>query len=314
MRLVIVIPCYNEEEVIGNTNEILRCVLEKLLNINVVEEASIIYVDDGSSDKTWECIECFCGVNDKCVKTYGIKLANNVGRQNALMAGIENAYNNGYDAIITIDADLQDDVHCIKTMVELAKSGKEIIYGVRRKRVSDTYFKRYSAQMFYSFMRLLGCDIVYNHADFRLMTRNAVKALLAYPERNLFLRCLVKDIGLPFGYVHYDRKERKSGKTKYPLWSMVNFAIEGITSFSIRPLRIISVVGGICIFISVILIIYGLHSFIVGNALPGWTSLIVSLWFIGGIIILTMGVIGEYIGKIYKEVKNRPRYFVEKLI
>lgn len=314
MRLAIVLPCYNEEAVIETTNESLRGVLVDLLYYNDVEETSIIYVDDGSSDKTWNLIEGCCRVNDDTIKTHGIKLANNVGHQNALMAGVENAYQNGYDAIITIDADLQDDIQCIKNMVEMAKSGDDIVYGVRRKRESDTFFKRNSAQMFYSFMRLLGCDIVYNHADYRLMTRKAVKALLMYPERNMFLRCIVKNIGLPSGYVQYDRKDRKAGKTKYPLWSMINFAIEGITSFSIRPLRIISVVGVICIFISVILIIYGLHAFIVGNAIPGWTSIIVSLWFIGGIIIISMGVIGEYIGKIYKEVKNRPRYFVEKII
>ena len=281
MKLAIVLPCYNEEEVIDYSNEILCGVILNLLQNRIVEDVSIVYVDDGSCDKTWERIESLSAQRHINPKITGIKLAKNVGHQNALMAGVKSAYLDGYDAIITIDADLQDDVSCIRNMVELAKQGN---------------------------------DIVFNHADFRLMTRKAVEALMSYSERNLFLRGLVKDIGLPSGYVLYDRKERKAGKSKYPLLSMINFALEGITSFSIRPLRIISFVGVVCIFISVILILYGLYSFIVGKALPGWTSIIVSLWFIGGIIILTMGVIGEYIGKIYKEVKNRPRYFIEKKI
>ena len=314
MKLAIVLPCYNEEEVIDYSNEILCGVILNLLQNRIVEDVSIVYVDDGSCDKTWERIESLSAQRHINPKITGIKLAKNVGHQNALMAGIKSAYLDGYDAIITIDADLQDDVSCIRNMVELAKQGNDIVYGVRKDRGTDTFFKRYSAQRFYKLMRSLGCDIVFNHADFRLMTRKAVEALMSYSERNLFLRGLVKDIGLPSGYVLYDRKERKAGKSKYPLLSMINFALEGITSFSIRPLRIISFVGVVCIFISVILILYGLYSFIVGKALPGWTSIIVSLWFIGGIIILTMGVIGEYIGKIYKEVKNRPRYFIEKKI
>ena len=240
-----------------------------------------------------------------------MKLAHNVGHQHALWAGLEWASAHA-DAAVSIDADLQDDVEAIGTMVDYYNKGIDIVYGVRRERKTDTFFKKHTALAFYRLMRGLGGDIVYNHADFRLMSRRTLQALVSFPERNLFLRGMVSSLGFPSALVYYDRKERFAGESKYPLKKMISFALDGITSFSVRPLRYITYLGLFFMLIAILAIFYGLCSYAEGSALPGWTSLLVSVWFIGGAILLACGIIGEYVGKIYKEVKQRPRYFIEQ--
>lgn len=308
-RLTLVIPCYNEEEVLIETTHQLSAVLNEMQEQEIIQSGTILYVDDGSRDRTWQLIREL-QLQYPAVK--GIKLAHNVGHQNALWAGLEQVAQNGSaDAVISIDADLQDDIHTIPEMVKCFNQGTDIVYGVRKERKTDTLFKRHSAQLFYRLMTTMGGDIVYNHADFRLMSLRALRALMAYPERNLFLRGIVKGIGFPSAVVYYDRKERFAGESKYPLSKMLNFALDGITSFSVKPLRLITTFGILFMVASLGIILYGLYQFLQGHVIPGWTSLMVSLWFIGGAILTALGIIGEYIGKIYKEVKRRPRYFIE---
>ena len=215
--------------------------------------------------------------------------------------------------MVSIDADLQDNVDCIREMVDYFNKGIDIVYGVRRERRTDSFFKKTTAQLFYRLMSNLGGEIVYNHADFRLMSRRAVEALMSYPERNLFLRGMVCSMGYPSAVVYYDREKRFAGESKYPFSKMLSFAVDGITSFSVRPLRYIVLLGLLFILISIVAIIYGFLSYLEGDTIPGWTSLLVSIWFIGGMVTTAIGIIGEYVGKIYKEVKRRPRYFVEKV-
>lgn len=267
----------------------------------------ILYVDDGSKDATWSLIQQYAKEN---AYVEGLKLAHNVGHQHALWAGLEWASVHA-DACVSIDADLQDDVEAIGTMVDYYNKGIDIVFGVRRERKTDTFFKRTTAQGFYRLMRGLGGDIVYNHADFRLMSRRTLQALVSYPERNLFLRGMVSSLGYPTAMVYYDRKERFAGESKYPLKKMISFALDGITSFSVRPLRYITYLGLFFMLIAMFAIVYGLCSY-AEEIRFGWTSLLVSVWFIGGAILLACGIIGEYVGKIYKEVKQRPRYFVEQ--
>lgn len=309
MQIAIVVPCYNEEPVLSVTNEVLLSVCEKLKAVQAVD-TRILYVDDGSSDSTWDLIETYSQKN-RCVG--GLKLAHNVGHQRALWAGLDWAAHHA-DAAISIDADLQDDVEAIYEMVQRFLEGKDIVYGVRHARKTDTWFKRTTAQTFYKMMRGLGGDVLYNHADFRLMSRRALEALLEYSERNLFLRGIVRTLGFQTAIVLYDRKERQAGVSKYPLGKMLSFAVDGITSFSVRPLRYITYLGLIFMFISLAAIIYAIVVYAEGRTIQGWTSLLVSLWFIGGAILVALGVIGEYVGKIYSEVKRRPRYIVEKTI
>ena len=308
MKLAIVVPCYNEEEVLTETTTQLSHVLDTLKDGKLVDEGVILYVDDGSKDRTWELVEAFAREN---LYVAGIKLAHNVGHQQALWAGLEWAATHA-DASVSIDADLQDDVNVIGEMVAYYAKGIDIVFGVRRERKTDTFFKRTTAQGFYRLMRGLGGDIVYNHADFRLMSRRALQALVSFPERNLFLRGMVSSLGFPSAMVYYNRKERFAGESKYPFRKMLSFAIDGITSFSVRPIRYIAYLGMLFMLIAVAAIIYGLCSYADGQTIPGWTSLIVSVWFIGGAILLACGIIGEYVGKIYKEVKRRPRYIIEK--
>jgi glycosyltransferase involved in cell wall biosynthesis len=244
----------------------------------------------------------------------GLKLAHNVGHQQALWAGLEWAANASFDAVVSIDADLQDDVQAIVEMTERFNEGTDIVYGVRKERKTDTFFKKHTAQAFYKLMQTMGGDVVYNHADFRLMSKRALQALVAHPERNLFLRGIVRSLGYPSDFVYYDRHERFAGESKYPLSKMLNFAIDGITSFSVKPLRLITTFGLLFMFVAIVIIGYALYEHLIGHTIVGWTSLLVSLWFIGGAILTAIGVIGEYIGKIYKEVKRRPRYFIEKQI
>lgn len=309
MKLAIVVPCYNEASVIRETTKQLSAVCEKVLREGQVDEAFVLYVDDGSQDATWAIIEelsATCSVK-------GLKLAHNAGHQNALWAGLEWAAEH-VDVAISIDADLQDDVTVIPQMVEQYLAGNEIVYAVRKERSTDTWFKKHSALFFYNLINNLGGDVVYNHADFRLMSRKALVALMHFPERNLFLRGMVRKLGFCHTMVYYDRRERFAGESKYPLRKMLSFALDGITSFSVRPLRFIVLLGLLFMLIALGAIVWGLFSYADGRALPGWTSLMVSMWFIGGAILTAMGVIGEYVGKIYNEVKRRPRYIIEKFV
>ena len=308
-KLIIIVPCYNEEEVLHETTRQLLAVLADMRDAGSIAQGNILYVDDGSRDKTWQIIEELAKDNND-IK--GLKLAHNAGHQQALWAGLEWASTQDYDATVSIDADLQDDVEAIKEMTVLFNQGKEVVYGVRKERKTDTFFKKHTAQMFYKLMSIMGCEVVYNHADFRLMGKRALQSLMTHPERNLFLRGMVCSLGYPSDSVYYDRKERFAGESKYPLSKMLNFALDGITSFSVKPLRIITTFGLIFIMIAIFMICYALYSFVAGSVIPGWTSLLISMWFIGGAILTAIGVIGEYIGKIYKEVKRRPRYFIEK--
>jgi glycosyltransferase involved in cell wall biosynthesis len=310
-KVVIVVPCYNEEEVLQETTRQLSNVLEGMERDKKITEGKLLFVDDGSRDATWHMIEQLSTENPRVM---GLKLAHNVGHQQALWAGLEWAANAPFDAAISIDADLQDDVQAIVEMTDRFNQGIDIVYGVRKERKTDTFFKKHTAQFFYKLMQTMGGDVVYNHADFRLMSKRALQALVAHPERNLFLRGIVRTLGYPSDFVYYDRNERYAGESKYPLSKMLNFAIDGITSFSVKPLRLITTLGVLFVLIAIGIIGYAIYEYFSGQTVAGWTSLLVSMWFIGGVILTSIGVIGEYIGKIYREVKRRPRYFIEKQI
>lgn len=307
--LTIVVPCFNEEDVLLETSKQLSKMMKKLIEDSLVsEESKILFVDDGSKDRTWELIEQESMVNRLVT---GLKLAKNVGHQNALIAGLETA-NKKSDCVVSIDADLQDDINIIRTFVEKYWEGNDIVFGVRDKRETDTFFKRTTALSFYRFMRKMGINLVPNHADFRLMSKRALDELLKYNESNLFLRGLVPLLGFPTAKVYYDRKERFAGESKYPLKKMLSFAFDGITSFSIAPIRFVTTIGFLSVIISIIAGGYALIQELFGHTEMGWTSLIISIWFVGGLQLLGIGCIGEYIGKIYIEVKRRPRYAIEK--
>ena len=308
MNYAIVVPCYNEEAVLAETTSRLLEVMQRVAEKHADLQGRIVYVDDGSSDGTWPLIG---SLSKQHPQVMGLKLAHNAGHQHALWAGLEWAAAH-VDAAISIDADLQDDVNVIPEMIDLYLEGTDIVYGVRRDRPTDTWFKRTTALAFYKLMSKLGGDIVYNHADYRLMSRRTLAALMTYGERNLFLRGMVRTLGFPQAMVYYDRGERFAGESKYPLRKMLAFAIDGITSFSVRPLRLISIVGLSFMLVALAVIFYGLVAWLCGRTIQGWTSLLVSLWFIGGAILVALGVIGEYVGKIYAEVKRRPRYFIEE--
>ncbi|MFW5583494.1 MAG: glycosyltransferase family 2 protein [Bacteroidales bacterium] len=308
MNYAIVVPCYNEEAVLNETTGRLLEVMQRVAEKHADLQGRIVYVDDGSRDGTWPLIG---SLSKQHPQVMGLKLAHNAGHQHALWAGLEWAAAH-VDAAISIDADLQDDVNVIPEMIDLFLGGKDIVYGVRRDRPTDTWFKRTTALAFYKLMSKLGGDIVYNHADYRLMSRRTLAALMTYGERNLFLRGMVRTLGFPQAMVYYDRGERFAGESKYPLRKMLAFAIDGITSFSVRPLRLISIVGLSFMLVALAVIVYGLVAWLCGRTIQGWTSLLVSLWFIGGAILVALGVIGEYVGKIYAEVKRRPRYFIEE--
>lgn len=305
MLIYIVIPCYNEEAVLPSTLDKMSA-LRRSLKEQTGADARLLLVDDGSRDSTWSIISK-AGTADSSIK--GLRLSHNRGHQNALWAGLEAAVGK-CDAAVTIDADLQDDEQAIIAMTKQVIDGKDIVYGVRKSRASDTWFKRTTAQMFYKFMRSMDSEIVYNHADFRMMSARAIEALVAYPERNLFLRGLVRQLGFNEGYVYYDRRERQAGESKYPLRKMLSFSIDGITSFSVAPLRLITFIGILMTLISVIMIIYTIVRYVCDETIRGWSSMLVSLWLIGGIITTGIGITGTYVGKIYTEVKRRPRYFI----
>lgn len=307
MNLTIVIPCYNEEQVLPWTLGKLATLIDRL-KTEASTDARLLLVDDGSRDRTWEIIsetaKAHCYVS-------GIRLSHNEGHQGALWAGMQESVATS-DAVASIDADLQDDETAMIDMARQINDGKDIVYGVRKKRETDTWFKRFTAQSFYKLMKSMDSEIVYNHADFRMMSRRAVEALMQYPERNLFLRGIVRRLGFKEGFVYYDRRARELGESKYPLKKMLAFSIDGITSFSTAPLKFITFVGLTMTLVSLVMIMFGIIRHIEGNTIEGWTSLLVSLWFIGGIITTAMGVTGIYIGKIYVEVKQRPRYFVQE--
>ena len=309
ITLALVVPCYNEEAVLHDTTAKLCEVLNAMETDGSISSGKIIYVDDGSRDATWQIIKQLSAESSRII---GLKLAHNVGHQNALWAGLEAAAEMKFNATVSIDADLQDDIHVIADMVKRFAEGDDVVFGVRRERKTDTFFKRFTAQCFYRTMSWMGGEIIYNHADFRLMSLRALQALISHPERNLFLRGMVKSIGFPSSCIYYDRKERLAGESKYPLKKMLNFAFDGITSFSVKPLRLISSLGISCMLVSAAFIVYGLYRYITHSVIEGWTSLMLSLWFIGGAILTSLGIIGEYIGKIYCEVKRRPRYFIEE--
>ncbi len=306
-----VVPCYNEEEVLPETIKRLNEKLHSLIECGKADEDSrMLFIDDGSKDKTWGIISAYSEEN-KFVG--GIKLAHNRGHQNALLSGLMTA-KDLCDCAISLDADLQDDINVIDQFIDKYLEGCEIVYGVRNSRKKDTFFKRSTAQGYYKFMKFLGVDIVYNHADYRLMGKNALEALSEYKEVNLFLRGIVPLIGYRCDYVFYERNERFAGESKYPLKKMIKFAIDGITSFSVKPLKIISNIGFIICFLSVIFFIYALISLSTGSTVAGWMSTICSIWFLGGLQMMCIGIVGTYVGKIYSEVKQRPRYKIEEKI
>jgi glycosyltransferase involved in cell wall biosynthesis len=308
--LAIVVPCYNEKEVLPATAQQLLDVVRKLTADNAIsQESKIVFVDDGSKDCTWELIENLCRENPRNFS--GIKLSRNRGHQNALLCGLLSVKEFA-DASISIDADLQDDISVIDEMLKLYASGCEIVYGVRSKRNKDQFFKRITAHCFYKFITILGANIIYNHADFRLMSKNALNALEEYKEVNLFLRGIVPMLGYKTGIAYYERKKRLAGESKYPLGKMLKFAFEGITSLSTKPIRMVSVLGVVIFLVSLIMIAYSVVVYFKGDTVSGWSSMICSLWSIGGLILLSIGIVGEYIGKIYLETKQRPRFIVEK--
>lgn len=307
--LCIVIPCYNEEEVLAWSVGKLQTLMQKLKDETGLS-ARMVLVDDGSADTTWQLIEGFCKEHDNVA---GLKLSHNEGHQKALWAGMQECLGT-CEAIVSIDADLQDDENVIIDMAKQFLEGKDIVYGVRKERTTDTWFKRSSAQAFYKIMQVFDKEIIYNHADFRLMSERAVAALMQYRERNMFLRGLVRQLGFNEGRVYYDRKKRTAGESKYPLRKMLALSIDGITSFSTEPMKFITLMGLVMTLVSVIIIVYGLYEHFNGKTIEGWTSIMVSLWFIGGVIMTGVGITGTYIGKIYVEVKQRPRYFVDKKI
>ena len=310
--LYIVVPCYKEQEVLPETSRRLK---EKVLALRaqgkISDKSRIMFVNDGSSDNTWPSIrqlheqepDLFSGVN----------LSRNRGHQNALLAGLLTAVNYA-DMIISMDADLQDDINAVDAMVDHYHEGYEVVYGVRSKRDTDTFFKRFTAEGFYKVMKALGVDIVFNHADYRLMSRRAVEGLAQFGEVNLFLRGIVPQIGYKWTTVTYERAERFAGESKYPLKKMLAFAADGITSFSVKPIRMVFSLGVVVFLVSLVMLLYALVSKLMGHTSAGWTSLMGSIWLSGGIQLLSLGVVGEYVGKIYKETKHRPRFIIESVL
>lgn len=311
-KLAIVVPCYNEEEVLHIASDALREVLDDLISKGkVAPDSFILFVNDGSKDRTWELIEEEHKLHP--VQVNGVKLAGNVGHQFALTAGLITAKDMS-DVTISIDADLQDDVAVIEEMIDKYHAGNDIVYGVRKERKTDTFFKRTTAQGFYKVMDKMGVKTVYNHADFRLMSKRAVEEFSKYHETNLFLRGIMPLIGFQTDCVYYDRKERVAGESKYPLKKMLALAFNGISSFSVKPISMILGLGFAIVVISILAAIYAFISYFTGKVVPGWTSLILSIWFLGGLQLLAIGLVGQYIGKIYIEVKHRPRYTIEKVL
>ena len=307
--LYIVIPCYNEQEVLPVTAPMfLQKINDLYIDGKISEHSRILFVNDGSRDNTWDIITELSQIDEHYC---GISLSRNRGHQNALLAGLMEAKDK-CDITISVDCDGQDDIDAIDKMVDEYLSGSEIVYGVRNDRKTDTFFKRGTAHFFYKLMRGMGVDMVYNHADYRLMSRNALEGLAQFKEVNLFLRGLVPMVGFKYSCVEYSRKERLAGKSKYPLKKMLSFAIDGITSLSVKPIRLITVFGFIVALLSIVGIIWSVITRLTGAPTGGWASIVSIICFLGGVQLLSLGVIGEYIGKIYLEVKGRPRYIIDK--
>ncbi len=308
-KLAVVVPCYNEEEVLPSTISILSELLDQMISEQrVASDSYILFVDDGSSDRTWDIISENHAAN-KYVK--GLKLAGNVGHQNALIAGLSEIKDR-CDMAISIDADLQDDEQAMKEMVDHFNKGCDIVYGVRSSRDSDSFLKRTTAQSFYKLQKAFGIKSIYNHADYRLMSKKALEALSEFKERNLFLRGMIPSMGFKYDCVYYKRKRRTAGVSKYPLGKMINLAFDGITSFSVKPMNAIMSLGILMIVVSIIALAYSIFRKIRGEVVPGWTSLMLSVWVIGGILTLSLGVVGQYVAKTYIETKERPRYLVDE--
>lgn len=309
--LYIVVPCYNEQAVLRETAKRLRQKLETLIeNGRVSAKSRILFVNDGSKDKTLGIIE---ELYSECGLFEGVNLSRNRGHQNALLAGLMTARKKA-DVVISMDADLQDDINAVDGMLDEYYAGCDIVYGIRKKRKTDTFFKRFTAELFYRLMNFLGAETVFNHADYRLMSKRALDGLSQFKEVNLFLRGIVTMIGYRTGSVYYDREERFAGESKYPLKKMISFALEGITSFSVKPIRLITFIGFLIFVTSIIMIVYFIIRWLIGATVVGWASVACSVWAIGGLIMLSLGVIGEYIGKIYLESKHRPQYIIENVL
>lgn len=309
--LYLVIPCYNEEEVLPETSKRLTAKLGAMIEMGLIsEDSKIVFVNDGSKDRTWQLIRQY---HEENPMIQGINLSRNKGHQSALLAGLMTV-KEYCDMAISMDADLQDDVDAIDQFVEKYYEGCEVVYGVRSERKTDSFFKRASAQSFYKLMLHMGVEIVYNHADYRLMSRRALDEMEGFKEVNLFLRGIVPLIGFQSGVVTYERHERFAGESKYPLKKMLNFAFDGITSFSVKPIRMVTTLGIVIFAISILMLIYFLITWCIGWTVPGWTSIVVSVWAIGGLQLLAIGIIGEYIGKIYMETKARPKFIVQEYL
>ena len=309
--LYVVVPCYKEEAVLPETAKRLREKLHALIDQGRIASGSrILFVNDGSKDRTWEIIE---GLHAQDPIYSGVNLSRNRGHQNALLAGLLTAVQYA-DMMVSMDADLQDDINAMDAMIDRYHEGYDVVYGVRSARKTDTAFKRMTAEGFYKLMRAMGVEIVFNHADYRLMSRRAVEGLAQFEEVNLFLRGIVPQIGYPWTCVEYERAARFAGESKYPLKKMIAFALDGITSFSVKPMRLILFVGAVIFCLSLIALLWALIAKLSGHSVGGWTSLMCSIWMIGGIQLLSLGVIGEYIGKIYSETKRRPRFIIERVL
>ena len=309
--LYIVVPCYNEEEVLPETARRLREKMEQLMGEGKISPQSrVLFVNDGSRDGTWSVIQ---GLHRDCPLFSGADLSRNRGHQNALLAGLMTAKDRS-DMVISMDADLQDDIDAVDAMVDKFHEGCDIVYGVRSSRAKDSFFKRTTAEGFYRVMNFLGAETVFNHADYRLMSRRALEGLAQFREVNLFLRGIVPLIGYNAGYVAYERGERFAGESKYPLKKMLSFALEGITSLSTKPIRYITLLGFLVFLVSILMLVYSVVRWAHGDTVIGWASVICSVWAIGGLILLSLGVIGEYIGKIYLETKGRPRFLIREVL
>lgn len=310
-KLYMVIPCYNEQEVLPETSKRLKEKLSTLVKAGKIDpESRIIFVNDGSKDRTWEIIR---RLHEEDPVFGGVNLSRNRGHQNALLAGLMTVKDHA-DMAISMDADLQDDINAIDEMVEKYLNGTDIVYGVRSSRAKDTFFKKATAEGFYKLMNTMGVNTVFNHADYRLMSKRALEGLAEFREVNLFLRGIVPMIGFSTDVVYYERGERFAGESKYPLGKMLSFAIEGITSLSTKPIRMITFLGFFIFLVSIGILIYSLVRHFMGATIVGWTTLMVSVWAIGGLILLSLGVVGEYIGKIYLETKARPRFLIEEFL
>lgn len=310
-RLLLVVPCYNEEAILRLTYATLKTYYAGIKERGLIAaDSKICFVNDGSRDKTWNIIEELCQQDDTII---GVKLSRNFGHQSAIMAGLEK-YMDDFDCFITIDADLQDDINAITGMIEKHSEGAMVVYGVRGDRSSDSWFKRFSAESFYTIMQKMGVPVIFNHADFRLMDRRVLQELGNFKEINMFLRGIVPLIGFRNDKVVYDRLERTAGETKYPLSKMLLFAWNGITSFSTFPMRLVLYFGVFNFLIAMVIVAYIFFSYIIGHTVPGWTSTMLPLTFFSGSNMMALGLIGEYIGKIYEEVKGRPRYIIEKTV